>query len=140
MKFRAATTTEYVEWLKGYLANGGRITHYYDRPFPAERFLYAVQSFVLADERGSVAREIIVPKGIRFSGDLGHNRLYIMKGFEAIGHSVPVFGDREFHDLPGYQEAVEESNERSRRFRERIAAQQAERAAWKSGSDLGEME
>lgn len=116
--FRKATLDEYVAWLRLYLDQGGRPTHYYDYPFRGERWLIAEQDFTTGGECGTFSAEIIVPEGVEYlGGGRGHNELYFMDGARHIGHVVPVFDDPVFRalskDVPIF-----------------IAAKKAERAQW----------
>lgn len=104
--FAPAPLDLYIEWLRGHVANGGRITHAYDYPFSRWGFLTAKRHFTTDGECGSQAVAIIAPSGVRhLGGNLGHNKLYFMDGFEQRGGLVPVYADPEFDALPGVADA-----------------------------------
>ena len=62
---RPATEREYKDWLAGYMAAGGAVTHRYDYPFPEERFFVALQSFVIPEGVcGASSFSVIVPSDL----------------------------------------------------------------------------
>ncbi|MDY6966736.1 MAG: hypothetical protein SVM80_12370 [Halobacteriota archaeon] len=91
---RRATEVDYVEWLFGYIQNGGKPTHYYDYELPRRDFYVATQDFEIRPLYGSSSVSIIVPKNINFlGGELGNNKIYLLKGYECLGGWVPVYKD-----------------------------------------------
>ena len=103
---RKARPRDYKEWLEGFLAKGGKPTHWYDYPItnrgvylsggqaPATWFV-AKKDFATLPLCGSMAIHVIVPTGIQVdkTAGLGHCNLYYMDGFGYDGHWVPVFTD-----------------------------------------------
>jgi hypothetical protein len=134
--FRPARVSEYVDWLRGYLAGGGEITHAYD--YRLNGFLVACRDFSTGGECGVNAAQIVVPAGVRHTGgDLGHNSLYFMDGFTERGHGfVPIFADPEFDALPGVAEAREAEEARHVAFERQMRQHEAEAAAAALTSDL----
>ncbi len=97
-RLRPAEVKDYLDWLKGYIENGGKPTHVYNYPF--SRWDWYVATIFLKPIRlcGASAVNIIVPADIQVeSGDWGHCRLFFMNGYKAIG-SVPIFADTNFSD------------------------------------------
>lgn len=95
--------TEYRDWLKGYLENGGQITDVYDYPFAEDKFFMASRDIPLVPKLcGAVAINIIVPKGIevpRLEGHMpyGHCHMYFMDDFTVFGGDyVPLYSDIDF--------------------------------------------
>jgi len=66
-RLRPATVANYKKWLAEFLERGGNITHCYDYPMPND-FFVAIADFNLGDFCGSMAIQVIVPKGIHFLG------------------------------------------------------------------------
>ncbi|QMP84297.1 hypothetical protein HUN41_00204 [Streptomyces phage Coruscant] len=93
---RPATAGEYVIWLKGHLAAGGEITHNYDYPFARWGFMVATSHFTLKPGYGSRSKRIIVPRYIKWAGQLGHDNVFEMNDYRHHGHLVPTFSDPEF--------------------------------------------
>lgn len=100
-----ATTHQYLLWLDGYLANGGRPTHDYDYAFGVRGWLYAPCGFAVNGECGSNSLHVIVERGAEVSnpnpwkpfGGYGHNSLYLMDDFRVVGNRwVPIYSDPEF--------------------------------------------
>lgn len=106
-----ATADQYATWLRGYMAQGGSVTHSYDYPFIHGRFLFACGDVVIDShgEFGAKGRSIIVGAGTRIMltdpgapfGGYAHTRLYFMpdgdRPFRAnCEHVVPIFSDPEF--------------------------------------------
>ena len=95
---RPACLRDYKEWLRGYLEEGGAITHCYDYPIPINDWWIAHSDFEVVPLYGADSVAIVVPGGITAAspqGD-GHNRLYLMDGFRALGGFVPLYSDIEF--------------------------------------------
>lgn len=112
--FVRASVSDYVAWLCGYVANGGRITQVYDYEFSRARFLVARADFTLGGECGAESRPIITASESQFrGGDIGHNKIYCLDGYKISARMpwVPAFADPEFAGVPGYREAVEVANE-----------------------------
>lgn len=108
---KPAGLREYLTWLRGYVKEGGKVTHTYDYPFSRAKMRIAVSSPLLIDsdyEYGACARNIIVAEGVtvqrsdpraHFNG-YGHDTLYLMDGYRLEGRAVvPVFSDPEFKDV-----------------------------------------
>ena len=91
-KLKPAYAHNYKKWLRGYLENGGTPTHWYDYGLP-DSFYVAKRNIEMTPLFGSTAINIIVPKGIDVSGNLGHCNLYFMDGFKAKGRWIPVYGN-----------------------------------------------
>lgn len=116
-KMRRAYLSEYIEWLDGYMRNGGMPNNYYGYPFPYKEFVTATRDFHLGCERGALAFSIIIPAGIHHtSGDIGHNNLYYMDGFRHIGNDIPVYSNAAFtKKLPGdIKKFIADERERER--------------------------
>lgn len=106
MTFLPASINNYLDWLRGFTAAGGKITHYYDRDFASDEFVVAVDDFATWGELGAAAKRIIVPAGIRHrGGDRGHNRIYLLAGYEKRADVVPVYRDVDFLTIPGAVDA-----------------------------------
>lgn len=135
--FRQATIGEYIDWLRGHLAQGGQITHVYDYPLPG--FLTAQRDFTTGGECGTDSRQIVVPANVRHrGGDLGHNNLFFMDGFTCAGLAiVPVYADPEFNAVPGIDDARSREAKRDTEFERRIQRRLTESAARARHSDLG---
>lgn len=137
--FVRASATDYIAWLRGYLAAGGTITHAYDYEFARADFLVAHADFTIGGECGADARPIITASRDHFrGGELGHNKIYILDGYEIVARLpwVPVYTDPAFADVPGYDEAVEAEAARERAHAARERAREAERDAMRETSDL----
>lgn len=131
--FRMATLDEYVAWLRLYLQQGGKPTHYQDAPFDRQGWLVAEKSFTTGGECGALSTSIIVPAGIRhLHGDLGHNRLYLMDGPRVFGDIVPLFDDPVFRtlseDIPDFIAEQEASQAASMKDAERRQAEALQRS------------
>ena len=90
------TRTEYTKWLKWFIANGGKPTHYYDYPFDRQDFILAKQDGRYLGGCGSQSINLIVPEHVTsFTVDaIGHSTIYqydIDKMKNA--HFVPQFED-----------------------------------------------
>lgn len=96
-----ADAFSYAIWLTGFIANGGTPTHYYDRPMRMRDMLIATSNVRLGGECGAAARHIIVPDGYTWNGQLGHNKLFLMDGYQHVGGIVPVYNDPVFHTVAG---------------------------------------
>jgi hypothetical protein len=105
-----ANLDEYIRWLRGYVANGGKPTHTCDYPWARARMRYATRSPLRIDsdyDFGARARRIIVAEGVSvhrsdpcgaFQG-YGHDELYYMDGYRQQGGVVPVYSDPEFAEF-----------------------------------------
>lgn len=137
--FRPAHVNDYVEWLRPYLEQGGKPTHYYDYPFSRQRWLIAEKDFTTGGECGSLAAHIIVPAGIEYGGGgLGHNELYFMDGHRQSGNFVPIFDEPVFpslsEDLPAF---ITEQKAKHAAFRDDMERRRDE-SLWRSRQgDLG---
>lgn len=90
---RRAKPRHYREWLRGFLASGGKPTHFYDYPLPST-FYVARRDFTLVGLCGSGSYDVIVPAGIKVTIERrGHCNLFFMDGFTSQGHFVPVYSD-----------------------------------------------
>ena len=91
---RKAEISDYENWLSGYFANGGEVSHYYDYPFQRwDNFYVATQDFEVCPLYGSASILIIVPKGIKYlGGNIGHSTLYLCDGYKTkYNDFVPAF-------------------------------------------------
>jgi hypothetical protein len=106
----AATVDQYARWLRGYVKNGGEITHWYDYPFDRAGFRYA-DSPVTVDsdyEYGARGRRIIVARHVptrrtrptaAFDG-WAHTRCYWMHGYRTSApRIVAAYSDPEFGEF-----------------------------------------
>lgn len=142
--FEALPLDRYLAWLRAYLAAGGKITHFFDYPYPEGRLLLATRDFTTGGECGACSRDILVPAGIRhLGGGLGHCNLY----FEADGkararaeaRSSPLVGawaDPCFQNLPGCKEARQRQLQARADHEQQMQALQSEAAARARVSDL----
>ncbi len=95
--FRNSGLRMYKEWLRGYLENGGKPTHFYNYNFPIDDFRMAKNNFIVIPLHGASSFQIIVPKGITYEGEnLGHINIYDMNDFSLKGHWVPIYEDIHF--------------------------------------------
>lgn len=101
-----ADVWQYVEWLRGFVANGGRPTHTYDHRF-GSRWVYAPREFAVNGECGTRSMHVILDRGAEvlnpnprkpFKG-YGHNTLYLLDGFRLIGSWVPIYVNPEFNEF-----------------------------------------
>jgi hypothetical protein len=99
-----ATVQDYVDWLKKALAKGYAPTYYYDYPMP--RMAKAIGNFTMNGECGARAIDIIVCEGVQFTGDQGHNDLFMPGGYPSSVF-VPVYNNPEFLQIPGMREFIE---------------------------------
>lgn len=98
---------QYVEWLRGFVANGGRPTHAYDYRFGRRSWVYAPREFAVNGECGARALHVILDHGARVLnpnpwkpfGGYGHNTLYLLDDFQLIGHWVPIYVNPEFNEF-----------------------------------------
>ena len=91
-----ASPEEYMEWLEGFIVNGGQPTDYpkilfKDDPF---RFFRAVSNFKIVPLYTPDAVSIIIPRGIQVINEdmRGENRLFFFEGFHSLGE-VPIHPD-----------------------------------------------
>lgn len=89
---RRASKEEYQEWLAGYLESGGTITHSYDYPWGRWIWYVVLKDVELIPLYGSNSINIIVPHGIKVTGEPGHSTVFWMEGFKADS-TVPIFSD-----------------------------------------------
>ena len=95
---RPATRSDYLMWLAGFLRNGGRVTHAYDRPFVAgDEWFYVHSDCCVPALYGAFAARLIVAAGVSISPEssqegFGHSDLYYMDGFHSSGW-VPLFAN-----------------------------------------------
>lgn len=89
---KPAKTKHYIEWLEGYVEGGGSVTHAYKYRWPGG--LMAKRDCTITPLYGSSSVTVIVPKGVNVKIEaLGHNEVYFMDGFVALGDFVPVYSD-----------------------------------------------
>lgn len=92
-----ATADDYKAWLKGHLANGGKVSHQYDYSMSGIRVLK--RDMELPALNAGFAVNAIVPGGIdaRFYNESKHSttnsNLYYMDGFRASGTFVPLYSN-----------------------------------------------
>lgn len=94
---RVAELSDYLVWLKGYVDNGGEITHCYDYPFSRwASWRLAINDLEITPLFGANSFNIIIPKGVNCNIDeVGHNVIYFIDGFivGGAGRVVPIFSD-----------------------------------------------
>lgn len=94
---RVAELSDYLVWLKGYIDNGGEITHSYNYPFSRwASWRLAINDLEVTPLFGASSFNIIIPKGVNCNiDDVGHNVIYFIDGFivEGAGRVVPIFSD-----------------------------------------------
>jgi hypothetical protein len=96
-KTHPASVSDYTEWLKGYLQNGGKPTHSYNYPMSRQAWYVADCDFKILPLYGAEAISIIIPTTVKFLGGVpGHCNLYFMDGFKVEGGIVPIFEDIKF--------------------------------------------
>lgn len=107
--FQTATAHDYADWLFAYLDNGGKPTHFYDRPMPTD-FVVARRDVDLFPRYGARSAEVIVPADVTVTivSKLGHNHVYYLPrpgrhglrgaktGAAQRGNWIPVFNDLVF--------------------------------------------
>lgn len=137
--FRTATLDDYLEWLHAWLRAGNRPTHFYDYPFARWTWLTALRDFETAGETGSNAVSIIVPAGVRRSGEVGHNNLFFMDGPAIREYGiVPVFADAPFTAIEGMGEFIAEERARSRQRQREAEARWKANDLAAAASDIGQ--
>lgn len=76
---------EYEAWLTGFLRGGGKVTHFYDYPWPGRTYT-ALSDLTPVPLYGARSLDIIVPEGIIVHpGQTGHCNVYIMDRFRYQG-------------------------------------------------------
>jgi len=96
-KCSEASAGDYAKWLKGYLAQGGEITHVYDYEMPA-KFGVANQPITMTKLCGGDSVSIIADNVAVEVESMGHNQLYVIDGdeFKVIPKGmVPLYSDVE---------------------------------------------
>jgi hypothetical protein len=93
---RKAEASDYAMWLTGYLNAGGKVTHQYDYPFKRAGFVVATSDFILKPGYGAGAKHILVPRFVKWSGNLGHDSVYMIDGYQVHGRWVPTYSDSVF--------------------------------------------
>lgn len=87
----------YVEWLTGYIENGGIPTSYFNYPLKRSTTIILKENTEIPYLCGAQCIEIIiVPVGISTTlsnKGVGHSNLYFMDGFKYLGHCVPLYSD-----------------------------------------------
>lgn len=91
----AASPSEYIDWLVGYIGTGGKISHVYNYESGRWDFLSLKKDAKITELYGASSVNIIVPKGINcdITGDIGHNNVFFMDGFKKASNVVPLFND-----------------------------------------------
>lgn len=92
----SAAPRHYRRWLKGFLALGGKPTHFYDYFMPRRDWYIARKSFIIFPLYGAYAVQIIIPPTIEVDENegLGHNHLFYINGYTVSGSEwVPVFSN-----------------------------------------------
>lgn len=92
---RGAAAHDYAQWLRGFLLQGGTISHNYDYPMPTGRggFYVAGMPCVISPLYGAASVSLIVPADVECTIDgLGHIDVYFMDGFTHMG-IVPLYSD-----------------------------------------------
>lgn len=74
---RPAQKWEYEAWLAGWMAAGGRPTHFYDQPTPTTGWWVALADMVILPLYGAFSINVVVPAGINVTGMTGHSHLYV---------------------------------------------------------------
>lgn len=93
-KTRPATKEDYMKWLKGYLENGGNVTHVYDRNMGLDDWEVVTKDFVISQLYGASSKNLIIENGVTFKGGAeGHNGMYFMDGFRLHCGIVPIYSD-----------------------------------------------
>lgn len=87
---RDAEFVDYLEWMVGFLATGGKPTHHYDYNMPSS-FKVALTSFALPHACGALSIEVIVPYPMTVTPG-GHCHIFRMDGFTHSGF-VPMYND-----------------------------------------------
>lgn len=98
-----AIVEQYVLWLDGYVAKGGKITHEYDYEWATDAWFYAPLEFISNDECGANSMRVICESWVEPQrgkcsafGGWGHNNIYLMNDFAVIGRWVPIYSDEIF--------------------------------------------
>lgn len=93
-KTRPATKTDYMRWLKGFLENGGEVTHVYDYDMHLIGWEVVTQDFEISPLYGSESKNLIVEEGVVLKGGAeGHCGMYFMDGFRLHCGIVPIYSD-----------------------------------------------
>lgn len=89
---RVANPSDYQEWLNGYRAKGGQVTHQYNYNMP-DRFFICINDLELPAWYGANSISVIVPEHIQLTckDGLGHNNVFYMEDFQAKGISIPSY-------------------------------------------------
>lgn len=91
-KLSKATNQHYKRWLKGFLDNGGKPTHFYDYKLPSN-FYIANEDVKMIALCGASSIDIIAMPGIKITGELGHCSVFAMDNFTTQGICIPVYSD-----------------------------------------------
>jgi len=101
----AASKSDYMVWLRGFIKAGGAPTHAYDYPWERNNFGHRTWFTVVRDCTipplyGSSSLSLIVMPGVQINGGatakelmgIGHNSVYWMDGF-THNSIVPIYSD-----------------------------------------------
>lgn len=134
---RNANLRDYIEWLTGYLANGGKPTHFYDRSFDPSRVFVADRDFNTGDECGANSAMILVNKGVRhLGGGIGHNTVLYFDGFKASGSAwIPIYSDASFYKL-NLTSFIQHQRAESLEFLQRMDRENMQSVLRMQGSDI----
>ena len=91
-KLDSAKAVHYKKWLRGYISNGGKPTHFYDYKMPAN-FYIPKSDIKMIDLYASMSINIIVGRGFKISGSLGHCSVFYMDNFVTQGIFIPVYSN-----------------------------------------------
>lgn len=105
-QLRLARKEDWDEFLKGYVKNGGEITHKYDYEFEtmqkldthSPKFWVADRDFVMKPLHGASSVTIIVKPGVKIENieNNGHNNLLFLDGFKTPGGFVSCYRNNSY--------------------------------------------
>jgi hypothetical protein len=89
---RSANPKDYTDWLKGFIDNGGKPTHYYNYDMPRDFYVPKMGLVIPSGHCGSLSFQVIVPIGMTVTHKgFNHCNIYLMDGFEAVDSWIPVY-------------------------------------------------
>jgi sensor histidine kinase YesM len=90
-----ATNDDYSTWLYGFIYKNNANITYSDKNFSSRDFYVATKDLFIPELYGAQSIKIIIPEGKNVEYEkLGHNSLYLMKGFCLINDcSATVYND-----------------------------------------------